>query len=73
MTVQLFKKEGTYVDKKDNKEKSYVNYYVKCGDKLIPIEVKYFPNDKCDGRDPGYSGKMEVMKAFADVLPETAK
>ena len=70
MTVQLYKQEGTYVDKKDGKEKPYVNFSLKCGDKYIPIEVKYFPNDKCEGRDPGFSGKKEVLKAFADVLPD---
>lgn len=70
MTVELYKKEGKYVDKKDNKEKPFVNFFVKCGDKLIPIDVKYFPNEKCGDRDPGYQGKMEVMRAFADTLPE---
>ena len=70
MTVQLFKQEGTYVDKKDGKEKPYVNFSLKCGDKLIPIEIKFFANRKCDGRDPGFSGKKEVMKAFAETLPE---
>ena len=51
MEAKLFKKEGTYVDK-ENKEKRYTNFYVQCGDTLIPIEVKYFPKEKCDGRDP---------------------
>lgn len=71
MQVQLFKKVGTYIDKKDNnKEKRFVNFYVKCGDALIPVEVPYFPNDKFDGRDPQYSGRKEVLSAFAAILPD---
>ena len=67
--VKLFKKEGTYVNK-ENKEKRFVNFYVKCGDKLIPFDVKYFPNKKCDGRDPEYAGRMEVLRAFAEPLTD---
>lgn len=71
MKVDLLKKEGTYVGE-DKKEKRYVNFFVRCGGTLIPIEVKYFPN-KEDDRDYQYAGRREVMKAFADVLPEIEK
>lgn len=67
--VKLFKKEGTYVDK-DKNEKRFTNFYVQCGDKLIPVDVKFFPNEKLDGRDPEYAGRKEVLKAFAEKLPE---
>ena len=70
MQVQLFKKVGTYTDKKDGKEKRFTNFYVKCGDALIPVEVCYFPNDKFDGRDPQYSGRKDVLSAFAAMLPD---
>ena len=69
--LKLYKKQGTYVDKKDGKtEKSYTNFYIQCNDKLIPIEIKYFPNEKFEGRDPGYSGRKAVLETFAEVLPE---
>ena len=69
MLVNLYKKVGKYTDK-DGKEKSFVNFYVKCGDKMIPVEVSYFPNEKCDNRDPNYSGRKEVLGAFAETLPD---
>lgn len=69
MQVNLYKKVGKYTDK-DGKEKSFVNFYVKCGDKLIPVEVSYFPNKKCEDRDPNYSGRKEVLGAFAETLPD---
>ena len=70
MKVELFKKQGTYTDKKDNKEKQFTNFYVKCGDKLIPVEPVFFPNPALDGRDPGYSGRKSVLEAFAETLPD---
>ena len=70
MKVELFKKQGTYVDKNTNKEKQYTNFYVKCGDKLIPVEPVFFPNAALEGRDPGYSGRKSVLEAFAETLPE---
>ncbi len=70
MQVQLFKKVGKYTDKKDGKEKLFTNFYVKCGDALIPVEICYFPQDKFDGRDPNYNGRKQVMSAFAATLPD---
>lgn len=70
MDVKLYKREGKYFNQEKKKDIPYVNFYVKCNDTLIPVEVKYFPNPKTDNRDLGYSGRMEVMKAFAEVLPE---
>lgn len=71
MLVKLFKKTGTYVSKEDKKEKRYSNFYVQCGDKMIPVEVSYFPSDKFDGRDPNYNGRKQVLEAFAELLPES--
>lgn len=70
MTVQLFKKTGTYFSEKDKKDKPYTNFYIQCNDQLIPIEVKYFPNAKFDNRDPGYQGRFQVLSAFAELLPD---
>ena len=70
MVVELFKKKGKYVDKNSGKEKEFTNFYVKCGDQLIPVEAVYFPNQKCEGRDPGYQGRKAVLEAFAVTLPE---
>ncbi len=69
MQVQLFKKNGTYTDK-EGKEKRYTNFYLKCGDALVPIEICFFPQEKFDGRDPQYSGRKEVLSAFAAILPD---
>ena len=72
MTVELVKKKGTYKDK-EGKDKPYVNFYVKCGDQMIPVEPKYFPNEKCEGRDPGFAGRKAVLDAFATELPDKAE
>ncbi len=70
MTVQLFKKLGKYTDKQSGKEKQFTNFYVQCGDQMIPVEVVYFPNPKCEDRDPQYAGRKSVMEAFAETLSE---
>lgn len=64
--VVLFKKSGTYL--KDGEQKPYTNFYVRCGEALIPIQVSFFKND--EGRDPQYASRREIMKAFATTLPE---
>ena len=73
MTVNLFKKNGTYFSEKDQKDKPFTNFYIQCNDQLIPVEVKYFPNPKFDNRDPGYQGRFAVLSAFAELLPENEK
>ena len=72
MTVGLFKKKGTYKDK-EGKDEYFVNFYVQCGDQMIPVEPKYFPNSKCDDRDPTFAGRKAVLEAFAEELPEKEK
>lgn len=72
MQVGLFKKKGTYKDK-EGKDKYFVNFFIQCGDKMIPIEVKYFEQEKFGGKDPAYAGRKEVMDAMAQELPEKEK
>ena len=70
MEIKLYKKEGTYFSEKDQKDKPYTNFFVKCNDELIPVEIKYFPQAKFDNRDPAYSGRFSVLRAFAEKLPD---
>ena len=65
--VELFKRKSKYV--KDGEEKTATNFYVKCNDTLIPVEIKYFAN-KDTGIDPGYSSRKAVLYAFAEELPD---
>ena len=73
MDVKLFKKSGTYHSEKENKDKPFTNFYVKCNDQLIPVEVKYFPVKEFNDRDPRYSSRVAVMSAFAEILPDFDK
>ena len=66
--IKLFKRTGTY--EKDGKDKQFTDYYLGLNDLLIPIEVKYFPNDKFGGRDPGYQGRVAALNLVAELLPE---
>ena len=66
--IKLFKRTGTY--EKYGKDKQFTNYYLGLNDQLIPIEVKYFPNDKFGGRDPGYQGRVAALNLVAELLPE---
>lgn len=68
--VKLYKKEGTYFNKEKQKDVPYTNFYVQCGSELIAVQPCYFPNDKCEGRDPGFLGRKSVLSAFAEPLPE---
>lgn len=69
--VELFKKKSKYVNK-EGQEKTAINFYVKCNDVLVPVEVKYFP-DKDTNHDSGYSSRKAVLSAFAEDLPELKK
>ena len=66
--VKLVKKLVEYNDKDGNKKKG-TNLYIQVGDEYIPIEVVFFPNDKCEGRDPAFSGRMAILTAIAEELP----
>lgn len=66
MLVELYAKKGTY--KKDGEDRPFTNYYVKCGETLVPIEPKYFGSD--EKPDKKYLGRKSVLTAFAAPLPE---
>ena len=68
MQVKLFKKNVNYVNK-DGETKVATNYFVQCGDVLVPVEVKYFEN-KETGEDKNYRTRRSLMSAFAEELPE---
>lgn len=72
MQVNLFKRRVPYVDQKDGKEKIATNFFVSCGDILVPVEVKYFEN-KETGRDDRYMERKTLLSAFADTLPDRPK
>ncbi|MBQ6922902.1 MAG: hypothetical protein IJQ66_07425 [Clostridia bacterium] len=67
MMVDLFKKQVKYIDK-EGKEKTATNFYLRCGDTFVPVEVKFFPDVK--GEDKGYGARKTVLSAFASVLPD---
>ena len=71
MQVNLFKRRVPYVDK-DGENKIATNFFVSCGDILVPVEVKYFEN-KETGRDDRYFERKTLLSAFADTLPERPK
>lgn len=41
--VKLLKRKVPYVDK-EGKDRIATNFFLRCGDVMIPIEVKYFEN-----------------------------
>ena len=66
--IKLYKKDSTYTDKNTGEQRKATRFYLMCGSTLIPIEVSYFGTD--DKKDTQYSGRKEVMRAFAEELPE---
>lgn len=67
MMVKLFKKNVEYTTNAGEK-KTATNYFVQCGDVLVPVEVKYF-EDKVTGEDKQYRTRRTLMSAFAEELP----
>lgn len=67
--MKLYKRKVVYKDKKTDTDKTAVNFYLKLGDALIPVECKYFP-DPVTGQDRQYLGRKSVMSAFAEDFPE---
>ena len=65
--VKLVKKTVEY--DKDGQKKKGTNLYVQVGDEYVPIEVVFFPNEKCEGRDPAFAGRMAILSAIAEELP----
>lgn len=71
MQVKLFKKVVEYTTQAGEK-KTATNFFVECGDQLIPVEVKYF-EDKETHTDKNYRVRRSLMSAFAEELPDREK
>lgn len=69
--VKLWKKQVQYTNK-DGEERTATNFFVACGDILVPVEVKFF-EDKETGRDDHYRERKTLLTAFAETLPEREK
>lgn len=67
--MKLYKKKVVYKDKKTGEERYAINFSLKLGDTLVPIEVKFFP-DKETNRDNQYASRRAVMSAFAEEQSE---
>lgn len=65
--IKLYKKHGKYIDK-DGVGRNTKSFYLKCGDELIPIDVKYFGTQ--DKPDKQFVSRRSVLSAFSEVLPE---
>ncbi len=68
INIKLVKKPVTYKDEQ-GKEKRGTNFYVQVGTTYVPIQVCFFPNDKCEGRDPAYANRVAVLTAISEELP----
>ncbi len=66
--VTLLKRRGSYTDKKENEQKFFTNFYLRCGTDFIAIEVDYLPVD-AKKEDPNYGSNRRILSAFADLLP----
>lgn len=69
--VNLFKRTGEYTDKRSGEKKPYTNFYVQCGDQMIPVEVSYFGTEEEPDRQ--YAPRRAIMSAFSDRMPEREK
>ena len=68
--VKIFKKISHY--EKDGEQRTATNFYIQCGDMLIPVEVTYFP-DKNTNKDNMYVARKTVLSTYAEVLPAREK
>lgn len=66
--IRLVKKSVNFTDEQGVKKRT-TNFYIQIGSTYVPIEVVFFPNDKCEGRDPAFAGRMAVLSAIAEELP----
>ncbi len=66
--VKLVKRSTTY-EKQDGTKQRGTNLYLQVGSEYVPIEVVFFPNDKCEGRDPAFAQRMAILCAVAEELP----
>lgn len=68
MQVDLFKKISNYKNK-DGEEKVATNFYIKCGNELVPVEIKYFEGQNGEN-DPNYRARKMLLSAFANEFPK---
>ena len=68
MQLELFKRMAQYTDK-DGKERTATNFFLKCGNELVPVEVKFFA-DRETGEDKNFRVRKTLLSAFAADLPE---
>ena len=66
--VKLVKRSTTY-ERQDGTKQRGTNLYLQVGREYVPIEVVFFPNDKCEGRDPAFAQRMAILCAVAEELP----
>lgn len=68
--VSLFKRKVEY--ESEGQKKQATNFYIRCGEEgeLIAVDIHYFPNAKCEGRDPRFLGRKAVMENYATTLPD---
>lgn len=66
--VKLVKRSATFTDEQGAKKRT-TNFYIQVGKTYVPIQIVFFPNDKCEGRDPAFAGRMAVLTAVAEELP----
>ena len=70
--VNLFKKSYTYKNK-DGEDVNATRFYVKCGDRLIPIQPTYFEKKDEKGNsieDKDFAARKAVLSSYAEVLPD---
>lgn len=72
LEVKLYKKNVKFKDQ-NGEEKTGRNFYLNIGDEFVPINVCYFPNDKCEGRDPNFAGRVSLVSACAEWMPEKSR
>lgn len=65
---KLYKKDSTYTDKTTGEPRKATRFYLGIGHAKVPIEVSYFGKE--DKPDTQYSGRKQILLAFADELPE---
>ena len=72
MTVEIkvFKRKGKYYSEAKKKDVYFTDFFIELNGELIPIEVKYFKQEKFEGRDPGYAGRVAKLELVAENLPE---
>lgn len=70
--ITLYKKPYPYKNK-DGEDVNATRFYVKCGDRVIPIEPTYFNKKDEKGNaipDKDFSARKAVLSSHAEILPD---